>query len=374
MSTVFTEIRINIHTIEFSYNRVSETDHEKLMDTLKPAKQNRTNAEVKIFKGYSQFKGIRYQYVLINKHGFQNRVLKVIVNPMNVLNKQDLLIEDLDLFLKRYNFFMIQEFSLQTLSYEMFSRVDYYIDFEFEPIIKEILLRIYKKAPSNYKGLRKTDKYKSSVYYNSKSRQVNIYSRYQKIVNKLLEDTYSNPSVVDVKTEVESFVSQKDKNTIRFEVQIKRKKIMYYLKKEGICPELINYWNYRDAAYFISDILKPIIQNGNYYNSYHSRRVLMEYYGNKKFVDRIIRFQNYLSNYGYDKAKVQFKNYNKYIRYLAEAGVNPYLIPYNTGITYTKNPIKFLSSSIEAYRIPAQEWTGLINVSNGTNKPADNIE
>jgi hypothetical protein len=361
MNKVFTKLDISIHTIEFSYNRVSKADHEKLIDTLVPVKQNRTNSEVKIYEGNSGFNGIRYQYILINKYGFRNRILKVIVNPKKVLSKQNLLPEDLELFLRRFSFYMMQEISLQTLSSELFSRIDYYIDFEFEPIIKDILLKIYKKAPSNYKGLKKKNRYKSSVYYNSKSRQVNIYSRYQKIINIMLEENYINPDIVDVKNEIEPFISQKEKNIIRYEVQIKRKKIMYYLKKDGTCPELINYWNEHDATYFFNDILKPIIQNGDYYNSYHARKRLIECYCNKKLVDKIVKFQNYLSNHGYDKAKIQFKNYNKYINYLVDAGVNPYLIPNNTGITYLKNPLRFLENANDAYKIPVEDWTGLTN-------------
>ncbi len=135
----------------------------------------------------------------------------------------------------------------------------------------------------------------------------------------------------------------------------------YYLKKDGTCPELINYWNGRDAAYFISDILKPIIHNGDYYNSYNAKKTLMGYYRNKKLVDRIINFQNFLSNHGYDNAKIHFKNYNKYINYLVEAEVNPYLIPYNTGLTFIKNPIRFLENSVDAYKIADFDWKGLDN-------------
>ncbi len=228
MSELFTRITVNIHTIEFSYNSISFVEHEKLMETLKPIKQNRTNAIVKIYEGFSQFYGIRYQYIIINKAGFKNKVLKVIVNPMKVLGKKELIVDDLEIFQKKYYFYMIQEFSLQTLSSQKFTRVDYFIDFEFEPAIKEVLLRIYKKAPSEYRGLTKKDRYKSSVYYYSKSRQVNIYSRDKKIINMMLEDNYINPDIVDTKTEIEPFISNKDRNTIRYEVQIKRKKIMYY--------------------------------------------------------------------------------------------------------------------------------------------------
>ena len=67
----------------------------------------------------------------------------------------------------------------------------------------------------------------------------------------------------------------------------------------------------------------------------------------------------YVSDHSFDKAKKHFKNHNNYVNYLIEAGVNPYLIPYNLGIPYIKNPFKFFDKSLDAYRIFEEEWNGL---------------
>jgi len=357
---VLTKNTINIHTIEFSYYKISDKDHEKLIHELIPAKQNRTNAKDKYFNGQSQFRGIRYKYHIINKSDYQSRILHVIINPRDLLGKDTLVVEDLDEFMNRYRFLLYQEFSMYTLESEIFTRIDYFIDIEYEPAIKKELLKIYKKAPSNYRGLQKKDRYKSSIYYNSKSRQINVYSRLEKMIEKIIEENYIHPSKVDLKKEIMPFISKQDKNVIRYEVQIKRKKIMYHFKTDGITPELINYWNERDAAYFINDILKPIIFNGDYYNKYHSKKKLMEYYKNKKLVEKLIKFQNCISKHGADNAKKRFKNYCKYINMLVEASVNPVLIPNNAGITKIKNPFQFYKKSADIYKIPAKDWHGII--------------
>lgn len=352
--------KVNIHTVEFSYVGLSDIEHNRLLKELNPEKQNRTNSKLKIFKGYSQFRGIRYEYLLINELGFQKRLLKVIINPMTILNKQELFVEDYDTFQGKYNFLISQEFSFQTLSSEIFTRIDYFIDVEFVSKDKVIILGILKKAPSVYRGLKQTE-YKSSVYYNSQSRHINIYSRFEKIIKMLLEYTYINPGIVDPKTEIEPFINQNVKSTIRYEVQVKRKKIMYNFKEYGVCPELPNYWNSRDAVYFLNESLKPIICDGDYYNSYHAHKKLNEFYKNKKLVDDLLKYQNYLSNHGYDKAKRLYKNHSKYSDYFKKAEVNPYLIPYNKGITFIKNPFKFLKKSDDAYKIPSEDWTGILS-------------
>lgn len=302
---------------------------------------------------------LRYVYIITNKEKYHGELLKIIINPSKILNKKEFTNDDLEPFLKGYYKIINKVFSYETLQTEFFSRIDYYLDIVFaNPKIKKLILKIYNKLLKKYRGLKKNTRYKSSIYYNSKSSQINIYSRIEKILCIKLQ-SFRNKKKVDVKKELYPFISEKDQNTIRYEVQIKRKKIWYHLKHDGTSQELLNYWNYKDAAFYINKVLKSIIYSGNYYNSHHAGKILKKLFGSEK-ANILLEFQKYMSLHGADAAKIKYgKKYNKYVNKLQNKGINPFLIPYNEGLTYLENPIKFKAENI--YQIPDDKWTGLLS-------------
>ncbi|TYQ14654.1 UNVERIFIED_CONTAM: hypothetical protein Cloal_1014 [Acetivibrio alkalicellulosi] len=345
---------INIHTLEFSYYNIKEDEHKKLIKTLN--QQEQKGAETIYYSGHSLIRGIRYRYIIINIHNFYTRILKVIINPSQFLFKKYLMSDDYIEFIKKYYIEISKELSKETLSTEKFTRIDYFLDVQLEEEIRKTLLKIYNKAPASLNRLEKKNRYKTSVYYNSKSKNINIYSRYEKIIDMMLKDNFKDVENVDIEKEIDPFVNEEIKNTLRFEVQLKRRKIKYYLKQDGTIADLFNYWNARDAEYFINDILKPLIYKGDYYNAYHAKKKLEEVY-NEKLTNKLIEFQNYLSKFGFTKAKESYKNYHQLIKYLTDININPYLIPNNAGFKYIKNPIQFLEKVIDAYKAKEEVLT-----------------
>jgi hypothetical protein len=188
--------------------------------------------------------------------------------------------------------------------------------------------------------------YKSSIYYNSKSKNNNIYSRYEKIIDIMVAENFTNPKLVDVEKEIVPFINEKNKNIVRYEVQIKRRIIRYNFRVYGIIPDLFNYWNQVDAFDYLKENLKPILFCGDYYNSYHSYKRLLTIY-TEKVAKNLIEFQNYISMYGLDNAKKSYKSYYRYLSFLEKAEINPLLIPKNDGITFIENPVYFLKENSE---------------------------
>ncbi len=136
------------------------------------------------------------------------------------------------------------------------NRVDYKIDFKFN----EDLLKLYIKL------LSKLD---AKVY--SENKQIESICRYENsndtiIYNK--EECYINKGNIP---KAEEF-----KNVLRFETHIKRPELHYLKNSEnwGLIKTLDNYSNEVYAQYFFNKNMQKLVYRGNYYNIYHSTKIL----------------------------------------------------------------------------------------------------
>lgn len=207
------------------------------------------------------------------------------------------------------------------------SRIDYKQDIITEH--KDIYIKLLKKGSNNYRALKQYSKYKTSVYYKSKSKNINIYDKQQEQADRL------------------QIVDENYTNMIRFEVQLKRNRLHYLLKNEGICRELLNYWNVKEKDYHINKELQKLIYSGDYYNLYHSEKKLMEHY-TKNMTDKLLELQKDISLNGVSAARLNYNTatFRNYISLLQEAQVNPIPIPKGEGITHLKNLFNFTDSNI----------------------------
>lgn len=197
---------------------------------------------------------------------------------------------------------------------------------------KDTYIKLMKKGSDNYRCLTQNKKYNSSIYYNSKSLNINIYDKEQELI-----DTDIN-NLIDI---------SKYNNTIRFEVQLKRNKLYYIEHTEGICRELQNYFTEHDRDYYINKTLKNLIYTGDYYNTYHGKKKLQEHYTNN-MVNKLIELQKQISIYGISDVRQGFNQatFRNYINMLQGAGVNPIPIPKNECVTYLESLFKFTDKNI----------------------------
>lgn len=269
-----------------------------------------------------QYKDLKFNYYK------EFNILLTKVNLNRLINKNtitDLDYEEVNKTIKS-QFYEIFKFT----EIEQLNRIDYKQDIITEH--KDTYIKLIKKGSNNYRSLRQYNKYKSSVYYNSKSTNINIYDKQQELL-----DTDIN-NLVDIK---------QYENMIRFEVQLKRNKLYYIEHSEGICRELQNYFTENDRDYYLNTNLKNIIYNGDYYNIYHSRKILQEQYTNN-MTEKLVELQKQISVYGISDAKQEYNQatFRNYINKIQDAGVNPILIPKNEGITHLPALFNFTDENI----------------------------
>jgi hypothetical protein len=152
--------------------------------------------------------------------------------------------------------------------YYKLKRIDFCVNFDLKEMgincTAEQMISLIKRGyiPNHYKEFGIYDRIqhryvtdKNSFYLKSKSVNVNIYHKYQQLLNKYP----GNPSLND------------SLNVIRFEVQLKKQKVQYITA--NICDELLknhtmmlNLLSNEVAEMMITDYYNRIIKPGDYYS------------------------------------------------------------------------------------------------------------
>jgi hypothetical protein len=287
-----------------------------IKNTFRPVKNNHGNL---IFHG--EYKDLKMDYY----NDFH--VLSITSNASKLINKSTISTEDHEAVIKEYKNQFNEVGFKYTDPLQKLNRIDYKTDIITEH--KNLYIKLLKKSINTYGALKQNNIFDSSIYYNSKALNINIYDKEQEQRDKLqiVDDRYTN--------------------VIRFEAQLKRDRLNYIQNKDGLCKELSNYFHIKDHDYFINKELQKIIYNGNYYNLYHSSRRLKEHYS-KNMTDKLIQLQKSISIYGITKVKANYsvETFRVYLKLLQDAEVNPIPIPKNEAITSLANPFKFTQNNI----------------------------
>lgn len=306
-----------IHTLQFSTVPIFD-DIELIKNNFEVSKINNQLVY------HKQYKSLSFTY-----YSFFN-ALHIKVNLNKLLNKD--IIKDTD-YSEVITLYKSQVFEVgfqYTDPLLKLNRVDYKVDIITQH--KDLYIKLLKKGSENYKALKQYSKYKTSIYYNSKSQNINIYDKLQELI-----DT-DRASLVDI---------SKYENMLRFEVQLKRNKLYYLEKSEGICRDLINYFNHIDRDYYINQALNKILYRGDYYNLYHSQNILQKHF-TANMTGKLLELQKDISINGISKAKTHYNNttFNNYVHMLESVGVNPIVIPKGEGVTHLKNLFSFTNDNV----------------------------
>lgn len=247
-----------------------------------------------------------------------------------------LIADDLDQ--DNYNFFREQYHDriydlfpfIEPLGFQSLSRIDYKIDYKTENI--EQYFKLYRKLHKNYRHLAQKKEYPTSIYFNSKSQNINFYDK----LEQYLQYCKDNNIIPD-----DSKIAEYE-NILRYEVQILRPKIRYMKNYYGLIDCLENYIHSSDKARYLSEVSSPIFYKGDYYNIYHSKKIIQEHY-TRDMTSKLLELQKSISIYGVQDARQQYNytsnTFDKHIKLLEQVGVNPVLIPKNFEITYLHNPL-----------------------------------
>jgi hypothetical protein len=198
---------IFIHTFEMKY-KLKSYDDLTCAKNFKYNKKRSKKQNKKVYTYNPNITGVRFEYYETNKKQYKDKLLVAIFNPSKVLDKSELTLNDYFTFEKKYRLIISQFIPIKIINRGILTRIDYFYDVTFSPHHKKIILKLYKKLISKYKGMHKTA-YKSSIYYNSKSKNNNIYSRYEKIIDIMVAENFTNPKLVDVEKEIVPFINEK---------------------------------------------------------------------------------------------------------------------------------------------------------------------
>ena len=264
--------------------------------------------------------GIAINLIVKNQYGC--RIL-FTVDCIKLLNKSDISEYDIDNINSKLNDFK-KDIIGNEFNEEVLIRIDYRYDIELDKIDRETLLYLYCKTFDKYKFQKKYDKFKTTIYFNSKSIQAKIY-------DKECERNNKNEAI-----------KKYEKNILRFEVAIRNQHLNYKKRNKSIDKNLKNYLNKETYRFYMEKNLEIFLNNGDYYTIYNARKLILNSSIKNRDKEYIIDLLKYISKYGISKARDKCGKYKfkKYLKILNELKINPILIPKNLkgAPSFIKNP------------------------------------
>ncbi|PFR07572.1 hypothetical protein COK10_19875 [Bacillus anthracis] len=226
------------------------------------------------------------------------------------------------------------------------------IDYRFDAVIKnrehrEFLLSLYEKLSEKHKFQKKCNidtntniKYKTSMYFNSKSINVIVYDK-----ERQKQDKHEK-------------IEKYEYNVLRFEVRLQNKHLLNMKSKKNRPKTLKTYFKYNLFKEYMLKYVAEIFFTADYHNPYYAQKIINQSNLKDKEKLRSIQFLNDISRNGIenikkwtDKNKSKKRKslysrptFNKYISILNKLNINPILIPKNrvNSPKLLKNPLHSL--------------------------------
>lgn len=296
----------DIKHFEDSVDKLFQSDYEFIINNF-----NTTKESDKLIYFYN-FDAVNLKFY------YSFNTLHITFSPSELLHKEEFTTDDYYILIEKLK---SEIFFLKYIDWDniILNRVDFKVDYYTENI--DLYLKLFRKLTRNYNNLKQNNQYETSIYFKSDTKNLQIYDKEKERIDK-------NEKVLE-----------EHKDLLRYELQLK-KQIDCNYRKWGSCKTLFNYITCRDAEFHMKRIFKNIIYQGDFYNIYHSRRILSQHYSTKT-VNNLIGFQKDISHSDIDtvRNKLSRQAFNEKIRKLNMAKVSPILIPKNEKFTYLINPI-----------------------------------
>lgn len=214
-------------------------------------------------------------------------------------------------------------------------RIDYRIDLVLiNKRERELLIKLYKKSFEIYGFKKKYNKFKTTVYFNTKSTQVAIYDKE--------EERKKN------KEKIEKY----EENVLRIEVRLLNKHLNYMKHKNNVEKQLQAYFqNERMLCYFRKNV-QPLVFTSDYWNINKATNIINKSSYSEKDKMKLREFLIDISQSNISAAlnktladevtkKYSKYTFKKYIDISQKLNINPILIPKGfKGISELKNPLR----------------------------------
>lgn len=267
--------------------------------------------------------------------GYTQWFTDIHLNFIDLLSKPDISQNDVPEILQKLND-CLSKICYATTDDLVLRRIDYRYDVVIKDEKKRILIiKMLAKAADKKAYMKKQKKktYKSSIYYNSGSKNTIVYDKDKERRDKGMS------------------VQPYEKDVLRFEAHLFSRHLYYnYKSKKGIARLLENYLCTDLYKKYMSAMITGTYYTGDFYNLYHAEKIIKETSVIKER-DKvgIIEFLKSISQKrSVTKAYEQISKYTaeRYLLKLQEVGINPILIPKSDGYTHIENPLKEFYSSL----------------------------
>lgn len=254
-----------------------------------------------------------------------NWSLSIYVDLIKLLGKSDLTESDADAAdnkIKRFLKFVFEDEGKDIT----LTRIDY----RFDAVIpnkqhRQLLLRLYRKSYETHHFKKKDDRYKTSLYFNSKSTSIIAYDKEEERNAKLQP--------------IEAY----EKDVLRFEVRLLNRHLNYKKRSAGLAKNLKNYMTEAFWKEYMTKQISPFLQGGSFYKINIAHKLIQNSGLKPKDKEGLREFLCDISISGFkniqkwEKTDISGRKVQKYKEYLIkkrlqqlnELGINPLLIPKN---------------------------------------------
>jgi len=261
---------------------------------------------------------------------FYNWSFSIYVDFIILLGKADISEKDAHVATKKIKRFMQFVFNDGTKEI-ILTRIDY----RFDAVVtdkshRQLLLKLYRKSYETYRFKKKNARYKTSLYFNSKSINIIAYDKEEERNAKLQPiETY-------------------EKDVLRFEVRLLNRHLNYRKAQRGggLAKTLENYMTESFWKEYMVKQISPFLYEGSFYKISMAERVIKASGLELTVQESLREFLCDISIHGFKNIRNLEKNtvsgekmlkYNKYwikkyLLQLNELDINPILIPKNAEI------------------------------------------
>ena len=276
---------------------------------------------------YYKFKGCTFYYFLTS------RSLYIITDTHKILGTITTKTSDSTRFIEKLKAVIAEVTTLTAYELKV-CRIDYYVDLKLnnEEEVNEILFLLHKYS-TKYKYMKQKKVYKTSIHLTTKngSYNINFYDKY-----KQLQDTLG--------IEDERF-----KNTIRFELQIKSRKIKKLEKYQNIQRDIKNYFSKSLMEQLYFKTLENYFYKGDYVTLSEGINIIKKSNYTQTIKLNLIKFLKVVNILGitYTKKYFSYNAIRKYINLLNELKINPICLSDNSRFCKINNLLQQLKRIAE---------------------------
>ncbi|WP_033544194.1 phage/plasmid replication domain-containing protein [Planococcus sp. CAU13] len=255
--------------------------------------------------------------------------LSIYVDFIKLLGKADISEKDATITTNKINQFLTFVFG-DELKEITLTRIDY----RFDAVVtdknhRQLLLKLYRKSYETHRFKKKDDRYKTSLYFNSKSINIIAYDKEEERNARLQP------------------IEMYEKDVLRFEVRLLNRHLNYRKRSEDALAKTLK--NYMTEAFWKEYMVKqmsPFFHGGNFYKINMAEKMVEDSGLKPKEKESLREFLCDISVHGFKsiqklkKTAVSGEKMPKYTKYLIKKrlqqlnklDINPFLIPKNTKI------------------------------------------